>query len=208
VRYAAPLVVLAAIAMAPLLVIAARLGVAPDAAAARGQLVLGWLCAAGAWVGQLWLVAGVTPALRERPSQLGALGRGALRLARAAVPWALAVAAIAIGFAALVVPGCVLLVLLAHTGASDRLGEPPPAPLADSVASVRRDLRRVALIVVLLVVADLVIAGAAHALLVRGTAGKSALAATRTFVRAVVLATTVLAPIPAWLLARCYKPNA
>jgi hypothetical protein len=211
-RIVVPLAVLAAIAMAPLLVIAARLGVAADPAAARSQLVLGWACAAGAWMFQLWLVAGASPAARANLTLRRALAAGAANLARAAVPWAIAVIAIGLGFAALLVPGCVLLVLFAQTGASVRVGEPPLTSLSDGVASVRRHLRRVIVIVALLVAADLAIAAAAHVVIVHvmvpAKPASAALAATRTFARVVVLAATAIAPVPAWLLARAYSPKA
>ena len=99
---------------------------------------LGWELIAIGWLGQLVLVGGAAAITGARPSQisqLGAFGRGLVQLARAIVPCLAAAAAIAIGGLALVVPGLVLLVLLALTGASRARGV--PASLADSIAVVR-----------------------------------------------------------------------
>jgi hypothetical protein len=202
-RSAVPLVVLAAIAMAPVLFLGMRSGLAPDPAHVRAQLELGWGLAATAWVFQLWLVAGAAALAR------GETATASFRaLLRAIVPWAIAVVAIGLGLVALVVPGCLLLVLLAQTGASTRLGEPPPAPLVDSIASVRRRLRPVAWIVAVLIACDLAVAGVTYFVLVHGVPAKLAPAATRTFVHVVALGLAALAPVPAWLLARVYTPKA
>ena len=202
-RSAVPLVLLAVVAMAPVLLAARTVGLAPDPAHVRAQLALGWTLAATAWVFQLWLVAGAAALVRG-----GGFTSGMRALIRAIVPWALAVIAIGLGLVALAVPGLVLLVLLSHTGASTRLAEPPPAPLADSVASARRRLRDTAIIVAALVLADLAVAVAAHWAWVRGVPPKLAPDAARTFVHAIALGVSVLAPVPAWLLARTYTPNA
>ena len=208
-RHAAPIVVLAALAMSPVLFVAAHAAPAPDLAHARAQLALGWGLAATAWAGQLGLVAGVAPLVRgDASSALGALGAGVRGLVRAVVPGLIALVAIALGLAALVVPGLVLIVLLAPLGASGKLAEPPPAPLLDAVALARRDLVRIALIVGLAIALDLAIAGAAHAALVGRLPAKpspAALHRARTFVRVVALAVSALAPVPAWLVARASK---
>jgi hypothetical protein len=211
-RRALPVLCIAFVAMSPELLVVGGLHAPQDVAQARGQLALGWAIAATAWVYQLWLVAGAAPAVRARLGFRTAVCRGVHGLVLGLVPWAIAVAAIALGFVALLVPGFVLLVLLAQTGASERLGEPPPAPLADSVASVRRNLRRVALIVGALLVADIAIAAVAHLVLVQPLPVKKpppgALVAARTFARAVAIGVSAIAPVPAWLLARTYTPNA
>src|SRR5690606_2509529 len=114
-----------AVALAPLVWLAFRAGAAPDFARARAQVRLGWVLAGAAWACQLWLVAGVAPAVRglvrgEPLSQLGALVHGARGLARGLVPCSIAVIAVVFGGFALVVPGLVLLVLVALTGASEQ----------------------------------------------------------------------------------------
>ena len=198
-----PLVVLAAIAMAPWLVVAAFAGVAADLPHARLQLGLGYLLAATAWIGQLWLVAAAAPLQRDA----GPL-EASRNLARAIAPWAIAVAAIVLGFAALVVPGLVMLVLFAPTGASTRLGEPPPAPLDDAARAARASFRRLAIIVGALVVANFAVAFVAHHLVIAEMAAKPTaeqLHTTRTYVRIVALALAALAPAPAWLVARAYR---
>ncbi|HTR51681.1 MAG TPA: hypothetical protein VMJ10_13290 [Kofleriaceae bacterium] len=204
VRRAGSLALLAAVAMSPWLLVAADVGAASDLAHARAQLVAAWIVAGTAWVGQLWLVAGVVALRRGEP-----LANCARALASSLVPWLVAVLAIALGFAALVVPGFVLLVLLAPTGASTRIGDPLPAPLVDAAALARRDLRRVALLVAGTIVVDLALAGAATLLLAPAlpkTAPVAALHATRLVVVAVALAVSALAPLPAWLLARAVRP--
>ena len=207
-RHAGPLAAVTAVAMAPALAVAWRARVPADLPHAHAQLLLGWLIAAFAWIGQLWLVAGVAPIARApEASPYAALAAGLRGLARAAVPWALAVVAIVLGLAALVVPGLVLLVLLAPTGASTRLGEPPPAPLADAAAVVRRDPRGLVRLVALAIAANVAIAVAAYLALVHRAPHQPASAplhAACTFLRIVALAVAVIAPVPAWLVARRY----
>jgi len=101
-------------------------------------------------------------ALHEPLGQANALGRGARNLVRALVPCAVALTAIALGGVALVVPGVLLLGLFALTGASDRLAEPLPAALLDSVAVVRMHAKQVAIVVALMIAADLAIAAIAN----------------------------------------------
>jgi len=199
-RRAGSLLLLAAVAMSPWLLVAATAGTANDLAHARAQLVSAWIVAGTAWIGQLWLVAAVAPVRRGEP--LAACARA---LARALVPWLIAVLAIALGFAALVVPGFVLLVLLAPTGASQRLGDPLPAPLVDAAALARRDARRLALVVAGTLVVDLALAAVALVVLAPAlpkNAPVTALHETRIVVVAVALAASALAPLPAWLVAR------
>jgi hypothetical protein len=158
VRYAVPMALLAALALAPWLLLA--LGEPPpaDLPGARGVLRDAWLLGATAWIGQLLLVGAAAPLVRAvdagaPPSQLGALGRGARQLARAAVPWLTAVAAIAIGGLALAAPGLALLVLFSTTAASTERGL--PGPLVESAALVRRCLPLAAGAVAALLAVDL-----------------------------------------------------
>jgi len=200
IRRAGSLALLAAVAMSPWLFVAATAGHAADLAHARSQMIATWLLAGTAWIGQLWLVAAVVPLRRREP-----LAVCARALARALVPWLVAVLAIVLGLAALVAPGLVLLVLLAPTGASARIGDPLPAPLIDAAAIARRDLRRLALIVAGTVIVDLALAGAAIFVLAPAlpkTAPVAALHAMRTVVVAVALAVSAIAPLPAWLVAK------
>ena len=101
-RYVVPLTLLSALAFAPLVWLAFRAGAAPDLAKARAQVRFGWVLAAAAWACQLWLVAGVSPAVRglvrgEPLSQLGAFACGLRGLARGLVPCLIAVIAVALG---------------------------------------------------------------------------------------------------------------
>jgi hypothetical protein len=211
-RYAAPLTLLAAIAFVPLIYVASRVPGAQDLVKARAQLRLGWIIAAVAWTCQLWLVAAVAPAVRAladgRPlSQWRALADGARGLVRAIVPWTIAVIAIVLGGVALVIPGLLLLVLLSLTGASERLREPPPAALVDSVAVVRANLGRIALLVGAVVVVDLAICFALQAVLVEHITKKvppAKLLPIRTFVRTLPLALAALSPVLACVVAAAH----
>jgi hypothetical protein len=211
-RYVVPLTVLSVIAFVPLLWIASRVGLAADLPRARAQVRIGWALAAVAWCCQLWLVAGVAPAVRsvgrgEPISQLRAFSDGLRGLARGLLPCLIAIVGVGLGGLALVVPGVLLLVLFALTGASDRLGEPPAVALADSVAVVRANLTRVALIVAAIIVVNLAITFVLQWQLVPFITKKVAaakLAPIRTFVRTVPLALAVLSPVAACALAAAY----
>ncbi len=211
-RYVVPLTLLAALAFVPMLWLAWRVPAAPDLAKARAQVRLGWILAATAWVWQLWLVAGVAPAVRGlvagRPlSQGRAVAEGLRGLARGAVPCTIAVLAIALGGVALVVLGVLLLVLLALTGASERLTAPPPAALADSVAVVRRNLARVAIVVGAIIAIDLAVCVVAQHVIVPAITGKivaAKLVPLRAFLRALPLALAAISPLAACALAATY----
>lgn len=208
-RYVVPLTLLSALACLPLVWLAARVGAAPDLAKARAQVRLGWILAGCAWICQLWLVAGVAPAVRgvvcgQPLSQWRALADGARGLVHGLVPSAIAICAIALGGVALVVPGLLLLVLLAFTGASERLAEPPPAALVDSAAAARKSFSRAALLVATVIAVDLAVAFVAQSLLVPTIAKKvpaAQLLPIRTFVRTVPLALAALSPLLACALA-------
>jgi len=202
-RYAVPLTLLAAIALAPIAWLALRVPAPADVNAARAQVRLAFVIASGAWMFQLWLVAAAAPCTRARLSQWRALTAGVAGLARGFVPWLIAIAAIALGTLALVVPGLVLLVLLSLTGASE-LSAPPPAPLAESIAAARAQLATVAALVAGMIALDLAIAFVAQAALVPAVANKAKavqLLPIRTFVRVVALALVVVSPLPACGLA-------
>ena len=115
--------------------------------------------------------------------------------------------AVVLGGVALVVPGLLLLVLLALTGASERLGEPPPAALVDSVAVARANLPRVAWVVSAILVANLAVAFVLQWQLVPHITKKlsvAKLAPVQTFVRLVPLALAALSPLAACALAAAY----
>jgi hypothetical protein len=108
---------------------------------------------------------------------------------------------IAIGSLALVVPGLILLVLLALTGAGRARGV--PAALADSIAVARKHLPVIAVTVAAMLALDAAIGLAAY----RGFAplprqpSPAQLAAVRHFVRAIAIALTLASPLPATVLA-------
>jgi hypothetical protein len=202
VRYIVPLTLLSAIALSPLLVLAARVHAPADAAAARPVIQLGWTLLAVAWLGQFLLVGGAAAMLTAPPSQLRAFTRGLLQLIRAVVPCLVAALAVAIGSLALVLPGLMLLVLLSLTGASRERGL--PAPLLDSLAAARRQLPAVALAVLALFALDAAIGLVAYRTVLLPLPAKPTpiqLAAVRNFVRAIALALVVLSPLPATMLA-------
>jgi len=202
-RHLVPLTLLSALALSPLIALALRARVPASAAEAKPVLSLGWMLLAAAWLPQLMLVGGAAAMTGERRSQLRALGRGFVQLIRAVVPCLVAAAAVAVGSLALVVPGPVLLVLLSLTGASRERGL--PAPLADSVAAVRRQWTAVALAMVALLALDAAIGLAAYRTFVASLPAKPTppqLAATRDFVRAIAVALVALSPLPACVLAR------
>lgn len=210
-RYLVPLTLLAAIALAPVIAIALRMRAPVDPAGARAVVAAGWGLIAIAALGQLVLVGGAAGILRARPpqalqvsqpSQLRAFGAGLVQLVRAVVPCLAAAATIAIGGLALVVPGLVLLVLLALTGASPVRGV--PAALADSIAAARTRLWAVALAVAAMLAIDVAIGVAAQRAFVVPLSRPPApaqLAQVRLFVRVVVIALIVASPLPATVLA-------
>jgi hypothetical protein len=206
-RYAIPLTLLAAIVLAPWLVLALGVPVPADSAGARGALRAAWLLGATAWIGQLLLVGAAAPLVRALDagaplSQLHALGRGARQLVRAAVPWLAAVAAIAIGGLALAIPGLALLVLFSMTAASTQRGL--PGPLVESAELVRRKLRLVAAVIAAMIAVDLGVVLLALELLRPEGPGKLSpdqLAMFRRMVEVVAVAVVAIAPAIATTLA-------
>jgi hypothetical protein len=201
-RYLVPLTLLSAIALSPVIALALAAPVPADLAGVRPVLRLGWILLAAGGLGQLVLVGGASAMTGAPRPQLGALGAGLVQLVRAVLPCAVAAAAIAIGSLALVVPGALLLVLLALTGASRERGL--PAPLVDSIAAARRQLPAVALAVAALIAIDAAIGLAAFRACVPPIPARptpAQLAGARAFVRAVVLALVIASPLPATVLA-------
>ncbi len=188
-----PLTLLAAAVMIVFVLTGARIRPPVDLAAARSQLRVAWLLAAFAWVFQIVLVAAAAPMVRAvaagaKLSQVAALVAAVRNLVSAAVPLAVALTAIVLGTVAGVVPGLLLLGLFALTGASERLGEPVPAALAESAAVARAHARRLAVVISAIIASDLAIAAIAHVVLARQLGSKPSamqLAAVGTCVRVV-----------------------
>lgn len=204
-RYIVPLTLLSAIALAPVIAIALRVRAPLHPAGISAALTAGWAMLALAWLGQLVLVGGASAITRARPaplSQLGAFRDGLAQLVQAIVPCLTAAVTIAIGSLALVVPGLVLLVLLALTGASRERGV--PAPLVDSIAVTRTRLPAVALTVAAMLAIDVAIGVAAYRAFVVPLPRHPApaqLAALPHILRMMALALVLVSPLPATVLA-------
>jgi hypothetical protein len=213
-RYVVPLTLIAAVVLSGIAYVAHAVTPPTDLPHARIAIHIGWIIAATAWVFQLVLVAAAAPLVasvaRDEPlSQVQAIGAAARGLGRGIVPCGVAIAAIAMGGVALAVPGVLLLGLLALTGASERLGEPLPAALADSIAVVRAHAREVALAVAIIIAADLAIALVAHLAMLpalpKTKPPLAMLAPARAFVRVVALALIAGSAVPACVLAAIYQ---
>jgi hypothetical protein len=213
-RYLLPLALLSAIVLSPIIWTMLRVPLPPHTAGARSLLVLAWVLAGSAFAFQLVLVAAAAPLARSlaagRPlSQPDALVAGLVQLVRMLLPCALALVAIALGGLALVVPGLVLLVLLSLTGASTACGL--PAPLVDSIAVARANLRAVVLAVAAIVVVDLAIALLAQLVLAAPIVKKMKppqLATYRDLVRTVGIGVTLVSPLAACVLAAIHARRA
>lgn len=200
-RYLVPLTLLALVACLPVLWIATRFPPPPDVQHARIEMRVTWALAATAWIWQLWLVAGVAPAVQSlaagQPlSQLRALTSGLRALATKLVPIVITVFAIVLGTAALVVPGVLLLVLLSTTGAT--------ASHAEAVTVSRANMKRLAITVAIVIAGALLIALACQLAIVPTIAKKAAaskLVPIRTFTRVLALALTAYAPLAACAIA-------
>lgn len=200
-RYLVPLTLLAIIACVPMWWIALRAPAPPDVKHARILMRVAWALASTAWICQLWLVAAAAPAVHSiadgKPlSQVAALTTGLRALAVKFIPVLIAVLAIALGTVTLVVPGVLLLVLLAATGAVDSHTE--------AVSVARADMKRLALILAGVIAGALVIALACQLAIVPAIGKKVAapkLLPIRTFVRVLAVALTAYAPIAACAIA-------
>ncbi|MEO8843948.1 MAG: hypothetical protein ABI591_19080 [Kofleriaceae bacterium] len=211
-RYLVPLTAIAAITMVVVAYTGLRAGVATDLVFARAEMRLGWELAATAWIFQLLLVAAAAPMVRAIAagtplSQAAAFAHGLGNVARALVPIGVVIFAIVLGSVAFVIPGLLLLGLFALTGASDQLAEPLPAPLLDSVAVVRAHAKQIALVVAIIIAADLAIAAIAHVAILPALTKKppvALLASARTFVRVIAVSLIALSALPACALAAVY----
>jgi len=208
-RYAVVVTLLSALAFTPLLYLVTRVPVPADINQAHGVVRTAWLLVGCALVPLLVLVGGVAPAVRSiaegaPASQLAALRGGLAGLVRSVVPCAIAVCAVAIGAIALAIPGLVLFVLLALTGAQTGRGRGLSAALADSMAAVRPQFAAVAIVIV---VSVLVACGGVFALQLHlpvplpKTPTIDLMANFRLFALYAVVGVTLVAPLPAIALA-------
>jgi hypothetical protein len=201
-RYLVPLTLLSAIALSPVLYLALTARVPADATAGLSLRRLAWELVAVASASQLVLVSAAAAVIRHRPSQLRALTSGLVALLGAIAPCLAAIAAIAIGSLALVVPGLLLLPLLALTGASTESGI--RARLLDSITAARANLRAVVLAVLALLALDAAIGLFAHLQLsvpFPRRPSPAQLTAARHILQAVAIALVAVSPLPATLLA-------
>ena len=208
-RYLVPLTLLSAIALSPLLYLALTARIPADATAAAALRRLSWGLVALAIVPQLVLVGAAAPITRNRPSQLRALASGLTGLLAALLPCIAAVAAIALGILALVIPGLILLPLLALTGASTARGI--HARLLDSITVARTNLRAVLLAVLALLALDIAIGVVAHlqfSVALPKRPSPAQLTAARHILHAIAVALVVISPLPATLLAAIRRPSA
>lgn len=202
-RYLIPLTLLAIIACVPMLWLGMRAPPPTDVPHARRLMRVAWAIAATAWIWQLWLVAGVAPAVRSladgKPlSQVAALTAGLRGLAVKFIPVVITVFAIALGAVALVVPGVLLLVLLATTGAVESHTD------AVAVAVAPANLKRTAITVGAVIAGALLIGLVCQLAFVPAIGKKvpiSKLASIREFMRVLVLLLTALSPLAATAIA-------
>ncbi len=211
-RYVVPLTLITAAVMIVFVLTGARIRPAVDLANARSQLHVGWLLAALAWVFQLVLVAAAAPMVRavaagRELSQVAAFVAGVRNVLLAAVPIAIVLAAIVLGMVAVVVPGLLLLGLFSLTGASERLADPLPAALADSAAIVRAHAKEVAVILAIIIAADLAVAAISHLAILPTLEKKltvAQLAPVSAFVRTIAYTLVAFSAVPGCLLAAFY----
>nr|HEX4312669.1 hypothetical protein [Kofleriaceae bacterium] len=204
-RFAAPLLVAAIVALAPVLLLAWMAKPPADASQVGSSERLAYAMAALAFVGQLALAGGVHANTGAAP-RVGATRRAIAGVGRAAVPALLVVAAVVIGSLALVVPGLLLLALLALVGPAAQGDGPVTAVLARATEATRRQLPIVAAVVAALVVADVGLAVGLRVALVSMPAKPSVhdLATTVRYLHALALALLVISPALAAALAARY----
>lgn len=158
-RYALPLILVSLVALAPLWYLALALPAPVDVTSAKRAITIAVAIAIAAWLFQLWLVGGAAPLVRAVHASTPLSQRRAVRVAfaglgTAVLPWLCTLAALFGGSLALVVPGMLALAMFSLAGASTAPGL--PAPLVESAAIVRRQLRAT---VAILVGSALVLAG-------------------------------------------------
>jgi hypothetical protein len=205
-RYAAPLLLLTAVACLPFGYFALTVATPVDRGDAAKLVKMAWLLGGTAWMVRYVLVGAIAPVARAvasgRPlSQLAALREGARGLVRAALPCGLAIAAIVIGGLALAVPGLLLLVLLSMTGASERVGL--PAPLLDSIEVARADLRTVAIVAGGMLLVDLAIVAILYVVVIDLPVkpSRAQLDGARLLIQMTALGMLVMSPVAASALA-------
>ncbi|MBA3454373.1 MAG: hypothetical protein H0T42_14870 [Deltaproteobacteria bacterium] len=210
VRYLVPLTLLSVIAFAPVILLALRVPVPANGKQAVIALRYAWVFAACSIIPLFLLVGGVAPAVRGMVAgaprtQLRVLGAGLTGLAGALIPTVIAAAAIAMGSLALVLPGLILIVLLALSGASALEGG--PARVADSIAVARtRILPILGVLVAVLAVQAIAIFVLSRQLMPLPKPPKPEhLAGFRQLVRVTVAGIVLAAPIAAVALATIYE---
>jgi hypothetical protein len=164
VRYVVPLAAITFVVSAPLFAIAFRAPWPFDLKTANAAMLRASAIALGQFAIVFVLVAAAAPLVRSVAagtplSQVRAFVGVFANVLRMLVPCLAAIAAVVVGGLALVVPALVLIVLLSLTGASTERGM--PAPLAESVATVRARWKPVTTIVVVMVVVEIVLVVAA-----------------------------------------------
>jgi hypothetical protein len=201
-KYAGPIAVATIVALAPVWLLAMR-ATPPQAADQLGSADrLCWLMVALSVVGTFALVGGVA-ATRTTRSQLTAVGDALLGMLRAIVPCLLAVLAIVLGTLALVVPGIVLIALLAGTGAHAGEDVPATTVLTKAIAAARPRVFVIGAIAVGMIALDIGLVYLLHHFIVVLPAKPKPeqLVVTVTFVRAVATVLVGTSPLFATALA-------
>jgi hypothetical protein len=209
VRHVGPLTLVSLVAFVPWLAVAFGVGFASGPQALSEQLALGFALAAFAWIPQLGVVAAAAPLVRATAARdsVGfrpACARGFARLFAALAPTITIVLAVFTGAVALVVPGCILLVLFAGATAEASLDQPVAALLLASARAARRHPRRSIIVIASVIAIDLVLACAMYVVFARHRASAAAyldLDHARLFTRALVLPLIVVSPLCACLVA-------
>ena len=207
VRYVVPLAMISVLVCAPLLAFAFRSPWPNNLPAANLALGRAFAIAGTAWMVTFVLVAAAAPLARSVAagaplSQPRALVAAFANTVRMALPCLAAIAAVVVGGLALVLPALALIVLLSLTGASEERGM--PAPLVDSVATVRARWRPIAVVVAVMLLVDVALAFAAWKLVAVPFANKLKPHEWATYgnvARVVALGVLVSAPVFATLLA-------
>lgn len=145
-RHAVPLTALAFAVFAPLIAFAFLSPPPTQFGPAWRMVIVGWVSVGTAWLAQYMLVGAAAPLARAIAggaplSQLAGVGAATHGLLRAVLPCLIVLGAVALGTLALVIPGLVLGVLFALTGASTRGGL--AEPLVESTERVRANRRPV-----------------------------------------------------------------
>lgn len=208
-RHAAPLAAVSLVAFLPWFAIALGVSFATSTYALLGQLALAGALAVFAWIPQLGVAAAAASLVRATAAgetigfRLGCR-RGFARLFAAWAPTVAVAGAVLVGTIALVVPGCILLVLFAGATAGPSATEPLAAQLLASARSARRSPRRAIAVIASVVGIDVALACVLYLAIARhkGTAPSYLdLEHARVFTRVLVLALVVVSPLCGSLIA-------